>query len=109
MCIKSEFKEIILKLAANGQSDLGFLLTSKLCHQRAVCSWPGLYTCMKTLKNMYKIRLQSDFFKFATKVKMIRSFCGQERFFPKELSALAPGLYTYIKSLKMCIKLDFFF
>ena len=30
MCIKSEFKETILKLATNGQSDLGFLLTSKV-------------------------------------------------------------------------------
>ena len=40
-CIKSEFKEIILKLVTNGPSDLGFLLSSKLCHQGAVCSWPG--------------------------------------------------------------------
>ena len=27
-CIKSDFKEIVLKLATNGQSDKGFLLTS---------------------------------------------------------------------------------
>ena len=33
MCIKSEFKEIYLKLATNGQSDKGFLLTSKVCPQ----------------------------------------------------------------------------
>ena len=28
MCIKSDFEKIILKLAPNGQSDKGFLLTS---------------------------------------------------------------------------------
>ena len=28
MCLKSYFKEIVLKLATNGQSDKGFLLTS---------------------------------------------------------------------------------
>ena len=27
-CIKSDFKEIVLKLPTNGQSDKGFLLTS---------------------------------------------------------------------------------
>ena len=35
-CIKSDFKEIVLKLATNGQNDKGFLLTSILsprgCH-----------------------------------------------------------------------------
>ena len=54
MCIKSDFKDMFLKLATNGRSGKSFLLTSK--------------------------------------------------FDPKGLSALAPGLYTYIKSLKMCIK-----
>ena len=62
MCIKSEFKEIIWKLATNGQSDLGFLLTSKLCHQMVVCSWPGPIYMHKNIKNMYKIRPQSDYF-----------------------------------------------
>ena len=41
--------------------------------------------------------------------KVIRAFCWHEKFVPKGLSALAPGLYTYIKSLKMCIKSGFFF
>ena len=54
MCIKSEFKEICLKLATNGRSHKGFSVG-------------------------------------------IRSF-------PKGFSALAPGLYTCIKSLKMCMK-----
>ena len=50
MRIKSEFKEIILKLATNGQSDLGFLLMSKLCHQGVVCSWPGAIYMHENIK-----------------------------------------------------------
>ena len=40
-CIKSDFKEISLKLAANGYSDKAFLLTSKFCPLEAVCPCPG--------------------------------------------------------------------
>ena len=39
-CIKSDFKEISLKLATNGKSDKAFLLTSKFCPLGAVCSCP---------------------------------------------------------------------
>ena len=38
---------------------------------------------------------------------MIRAFCRHEEFVPKGFSAVAPGLYTCIKSLKMCMKSDF--
>ena len=41
MCIKSEFKETCLKLATNGRSDKGFLLTSKVCSQGVFCPCPG--------------------------------------------------------------------
>ena len=40
-CIKSDFKEIVLKPATNGQSDKGFLLTSKVCPKGVVCPCPG--------------------------------------------------------------------
>ena len=40
-------------------------------------------------------------------VEVIRAFCWHQKFIPKGFSALAPGLYTCIKSLKMCIKSDF--
>ena len=40
-CIKSDFKEISLKLAANGYSDNAFLLTSKFCPLGDVCPCPG--------------------------------------------------------------------
>ena len=39
-CIKSDFKEIALKLATNGLSDKAFLLTSKFCPLGAVCPCP---------------------------------------------------------------------
>ena len=40
-CIKSDFKDIFLKLATNEWSDKTFLLTSKLCPMGAVCPCPG--------------------------------------------------------------------
>ena len=39
-CIKSDFKEISLKLATNEYSDKAFLLTSKCCPLGAVCPCP---------------------------------------------------------------------
>ena len=161
MHIKSEFKEIFLKLATNGRSGKSFLLTSKFLSQGFVCPcsgaifmykiikkcvsnqnskspfwnlqqmvkviWAfcwrqnfvtrelsapgfGLYTCMRILKNIYKIRLQSDFFlNLQQMVKMMRPFCWHQKFIPKGLSALAPGLYTYIKIIKNVYKIRLFF
>ena len=48
-CIKSDFKDIILKLATIGQSDKGFLLTSKFVPKGLSAPALGLYTCIKTL------------------------------------------------------------
>ena len=50
MCIKSDFEEIILKLATNGQSDKGFLLTSTFVSKGLSAPAMGLYTCIKALK-----------------------------------------------------------
>ena len=62
MYIKSEFKEICLKLATNGRSDKGFLLTSKVCPQWVFCPCPGAIYMYKIIKNMYKIRFRRDHF-----------------------------------------------
>ena len=59
MCIKSELKEICLKLSTNGQSGKGFLLTSKVCPQGVFYPCPGLY---KIIKNVYKISFRRDHF-----------------------------------------------
>ena len=62
MCIKSEFKEIFLKLATNGRSDKDFLLTSKVCPQGVFCPCPGAIYMHKIIKNVYKIRFRRDHF-----------------------------------------------
>ena len=98
ICIKSDFKVIFLKLATNGQNDKAFLLTSKVCHQGLTTFAPGLYTYIKA----WTIYIKSDFFlsNLQRMDTVIRAFCWHQKFFPKELYALAPGLYTCIKSLK---------
>ena len=50
MCLKSYFKEIVLKLATNGQSDKGFLLASAFVPKGLSALALGLYTCIKALK-----------------------------------------------------------
>ena len=62
MCIKSELKEICLKLATNGRSGKGFLLTSKVCPQGVFCPCPGAIYMYKVIKNVYKIRVRRDHF-----------------------------------------------
>ena len=59
ICIKSDFKEICLKLATNDRSDKMFLFTSKFHHQGAVCPCPGA-TCiyMHWIMNFF---IKSDF------------------------------------------------
>ena len=50
MCLKSYFKEIVLKLATNGQSDKGFLLKSTFAPKGLSAPALGLYTCIKAFK-----------------------------------------------------------
>ena len=49
-CIKSDFKEIVLKLTTNGQSDKGFLLTSTFVPQGVVCPCPWAIYMYKSIK-----------------------------------------------------------
>ena len=65
MCIKSEFKEICLKLATNGRSDKGFLLTSKVSPLGFSALAPGLYTCIKLLKMCIKSDFEEIILKLA--------------------------------------------
>ena len=46
------------KPAANGQSDKGFLLASKVCPQGVVCPCPRAIYIYKIIKNVYKIRFR---------------------------------------------------
>ena len=45
-----KIKEIILKLATDGQSDKGFLLTLTFVPKGLTALALGLYTCIKALK-----------------------------------------------------------
>ena len=70
----------------------------------AICIWWNMK------KKIYiKSDFKANFLNLQQMGKVIRAFCWHQKFVPKGLSALAPGLYTYIKSLHMCIKSDFFF
>ena len=69
---------------------------------------PGYVHVEKTLKNCVKNQNSKRFvWNLQQMVEVIRAFCCHQKFVPKGFSVLAPGLYTCIKSLKMCIKSDF--
>ena len=55
-------------------------------------------------KNVYKIGLQSFFFKLATNGQNDKGFVDIKSLSPRDCLGHAQGLYTYIKSLKMCLK-----
>ena len=68
MCIKSDFEEIILKLATYGQREKALLLSLNFCPQWVFCPCLGLYihlkkTHIKTVKTQPSKRFV---FKLAT-------------------------------------------
>ena len=74
---------------------------------------PGLYTCIKSWKQLNKIRLQRHFFlKRATNEWSEKTFLLTSKLYPPGLSAPAPGPYTCKKSWKILHKIrlqrDFF-
>ena len=75
-------RDFFLKLATNGQSDKAFLLTSKFCPEGLVCPCPAAIYMYKIIKkNVYKIRLQRDFFLNLQQMgKVIRPFCWHQHF-----------------------------
>ena len=78
ICIKSDFVEIILKLALYGQRQKAFLLSSKFCPQWIVCPCRGYFHMVTMEKNRYKIGIQSIFFKLQQMGKVIRAFCWHQ-------------------------------
>ena len=84
------------------QSDKGFLLTSKVCPQGVVCPCLGAIYIYEIIKNAFIIRFR--FLNLQWTGKVIRAFCWHQNFVPKELSVAALGLYTCMKSFKMCLK-----
>ena len=91
------------KLATNGQSDKAFLLASGFCPQRVVCPW-AIYM-WKNIKNAYKIRIQRDLFETCKKwSKWYGLSVDIKSLFPSGFLPLPRGLYTCIRSFKMCLK-----
>ena len=94
-CIKSDFEEIILKLATCGQREKAFLL-SKFC-----CQWIVCIHIWWNMKNMYiKSDFEAIFFKPATNGQSDKGFLLTSTFVPTGLSVPTLGLYTCIKALK---------
>ena len=60
MCLKPYFKEIVLKLSTNGQSDKGFLLTSTFVHKGLSAPVLALYICIKALKYIYQDQVSGE-------------------------------------------------
>ena len=101
MCIKSEFKDISLKLATNGQSDKGFLLTSKVCPQGVFCPCPRLYTCIKSLKMYIKWDFEEIILKLATYGQREKAFLLSSEFCPQVVVCPCPGAIYMYKSIKI--------
>ena len=79
MCIKSDS---FFKLATNGQSDKGFLLTSKNVPKGFYALAPGLYTSIKSLKMCIKSDLEEIILKLATYGQREKAFLLSSKFCP---------------------------
>ena len=90
MYIKSELKEICLKLAMNSGSDKGFLLTSYIAS--------GLYTCIKSLKMCIKSDFEEIILKLATYGQCDKEFLLTSKFC--RCLSCPWAIYLY-KSIKM--------
>ena len=95
---RKKCKKVILrkKLTTYDWSHKLFLLTSKFCPQGVVCPCPGLYACIKAWTNMYKIRVQRDFFKLATNGQSDKAFLLTLQLCPKRVVCPCSGaIYMY--------------
>ena len=102
MCIKSDFEEIILKLATYGQRENGLSVVIKILSPMDCLSLPGAIYIWWNMKKMYiKSDFKAIFFKPATNGQSDKGFLLTSTFVPKGLSAPALGLYTCIKALKI--------
>ena len=88
------------------RSDKKFLLTSKLRPQEGLyATAPGLYTCIKSWKEIYKKTSKRFLWNLQQMGKVINLSCWHQNFVPWGLSVPAPGLYTCIKSWRKLYKI----
>ena len=92
MCIKSEFKEICLKLATNVIG--AFCWHQKIVPKGFSALALGLYTCIKSLKMCIKSDLKRSFWNLQHMGKEKKPFCCHQNSVPNGLSVPARG-YIY--------------
>ena len=86
----------------------GFCLYKNADPKGLSANAPGLYTCIKTWKIMYKIRLQRYFFETCNKWSKWQGFSVDIGFCPERIVCPCPGaIYLWRNIKKMCIKSDF--
>ena len=103
MCIKSEFKEICLKLATNGRSDKGFLLTSEVCPQGVFSPCPeAIYMYfIKSFKMCLKSYFKEIVLKLATNGQSDKGFLLTSTFVPEGVVCPCPRAIYMYKSIKI--------
>ena len=97
-CIKSDFKEISLKLATNDRSDKMFCWHQNFIPKMLSAPVPGLYTCIKSWKKLYKIRFKEIFF------KLVANDRSDKVSVPWCCLPLTCGCVRLLNHEKMCIK-----
>ena len=108
MCIKSEFKEIYLKLATNGWSVKGFLVISKVCPQVVFCPCPWAIYMYKIINNVYKIRFRRDHFETCNIWAKRKGLSVVIKILsPVNCLPLSGAIYIWWNMKKMYIKSDF--
>ena len=81
-CIKSDFKEIFLKLVANDQSDKRFLLTSKFCPWGCLPLTCGYIHLLNHEKICIKSEVEEILFKVAINDHSDEDFLSTSKFWP---------------------------
>ena len=72
-------------------------------HPQGVSLWPGaIYTCIKSWKKSYKIRLQRDFFKLVANDRSDKSFCWHQNFVPWGCLPLICGYIHLLYPWHLC-------
>ena len=70
-----------MKLQRNNRSNKSSILAQKFCRPRLSALAPGLYTCIKSRKNLCKIRVQSSTYEnVEQKIREIIASCNAQKF-----------------------------
>ena len=112
--VKSDFKEIFLKLATNDWSDRAggiqpprdkWLKWQNFIPKGLSAPATGLYTCVKSWKKLYKIRFHRDFFETCSKWPKWQEVSVDIKILSPGIVCPWPVAYIHISNHEMmCIK-----